>query len=160
MRIITSAVFALLFGSVQAIAVPLLPNLYETREETTGFIGLQFDLNAFQPQLIGGVRYTKTDSDNDVFGAKADIALPLMGDHIFKPTVRFMSIYGSPKVQGEAGGGYNFGEQQFLFAIGAQGPYVNGGLNYQMDGSFHPLIGINSLDGAPERKDAYINIFN
>lgn len=126
---------------------------YSSNSETVGFVGIQVDLGDMQPEIVGGVRYTKTDTDNDVTGAKADVAFPLVGDAPFVPTVRVLGLMGSTEVQGEAGIGYDFAGQQPLLAVGAQGPYVNGGMNLELDGTFHPYIGANTLGDAPKRKE-------
>lgn len=130
-----------------------VPITYSSNTETAGFVGIQVDLSDMQPEIIGGVRYTKTDTSNDVTGAKADIAIPVMGDMPFVPTFRVMGVMGSTEVQGEAGLGYDFATENFLLGVGAQGPYVNGGINFEFDGSLHPYIGANTLEDAPHRKE-------
>ena len=137
--------------SMPAYAVPYITT-YSSNSETTAFVGVQLNFGDMTPALVGGVRYTKTDTKNDVTGVQGDAAIPLMGAAPFMPTVRVMGLMGSTEVQGEAGIGYNLGSQQFLLGAGAQGPYVNGGMNLELDGSLHPYIGANSLKDAPERK--------
>ena len=147
------AIIALSVSVVSANAGVAPTTTYSSNSETKAFIGIQFDLGDMQPELVGGVRYTKTDTKNDVTGVKGDVALPLMGDGQFMPTMRVMGLMGSTEVQGEAGLGYNTATQQFLLGAGAQGPYVNGGMNLEMDGSLHPYIGANTLKEAPERDE-------
>jgi hypothetical protein len=99
---------------------------------------------------IAAARSTETDTDNDVTGAKFDIAVPLTGDN-HMPTLRALALAGSPDVYGEAGLGYDFGKSQALIGAGAQGPYVNGGFNYYFGSILAPYLGLNTLDGAPSR---------
>ena len=104
---------------------------------------MQFD-------LVAAARSTKTDTGNDVTGAKVDLTIPLTGDN-HAPTLRAMGLAGSTDVQGEAGIGYDFGKSQALIGAGAQGPYVNGGFNYYFGSILAPYLGLNTLDGAPSR---------
>lgn len=125
---------------------------YASNSDTAFSIGLQYDFGDQQIDLVAGARRTKTDNDNNVMGGKADIAIPLTGDS-YAPTIRIMGLAGSPDVYGEAGLGYDFAMQQALIGAGAQGPYVNGGINYYFSGLLAPYIGANTLNGAPERID-------
>ena len=123
---------------------------YVSNSETIFSIGIQYDFGDMQFDLVGAARATKTDTDNDVTGAKMDITIPLTGDN-HSPTLRAMGLAGSTDVQGEAGIGYDFAKSQALIGAGAQGPYVNGGINYYFGGLLAPYLGANTLDGAPER---------
>jgi hypothetical protein len=127
------------------------PNIQMSENNDTAlFIGLQYDFGDMQADLVAGARRTVTDTDNDVTGAKFDIAIPLTGEN-HAPTIRAMGIAGTTDVQGEAGIGYDFGKSQALIGAGAQGPYVNGGFNYYFGSILAPYLGLNSLDGAPAR---------
>ena len=128
------------------------PSEYSGKSETVFSLGIQFDFGDMQPELVGAVRHTKTDDDNDVYGGKLDVAVPLLGDDNFMPTVRALGLAGSRDFQGEAGLGFDFASQQALVGAGVQVPYVNGGVNLQFDGEFHPYLGVNTYDGAPSRQ--------
>ena len=65
-------------------------------------------------------------------------------------------MVGSPSVQGLAGFGYDFANQQPLLGLGVQGPYVEGGVNYLFDGQFHPYLGIDTFGSAPDRNTVVI----
>jgi hypothetical protein len=125
---------------------------YSSKSETVFSLGIQFDFGDMQPEIVGAVRHTKTDDDNDVYGGKLDVAVPLLGDDHFMPTVRALGLAGSRDFQGEAGLGFDFASEQALVGAGVQVPYVNGGLNLQFDGEFHPYIGVNTYEGAPSRR--------
>lgn len=122
---------------------------YSKNNDTAFSVGVQYDFGDMQPELVGSVRHTVTDTENDVTGGKVDLSIPLTGDN-HMPTMRAMGVAGSTDVQGEFGLGYDFGSAQALVAGGAQGPYVNGGINYQLDGKFAPYIGVNTLKDAPD----------
>ena len=62
-----------------------------------------------------------------------------------------MGLIGSPSVQGEAGFGYDFANNQPLIGVGIQGPYVESGANYLFDGRLHPYLGANTWGNAPSR---------
>jgi hypothetical protein len=139
---------AVLAGATYAQAGRILP--YVSNSETTFSIGLQYDFGDMQFDLVAAARSTETDTDNDVTGAKFDIAVPLTGDN-HMPTLRALALAGSPDVYGEAGLGYDFAKSQALIGAGAQGPYVNGGFNYYFGSILAPYLGLNTLDGAPSR---------
>ncbi len=133
-------------------APPPPTSQYSSKSETVFSIGIQFDFGDMQPEIVGAVRHTKTDDDNDVYGGKLDVAVPILGDDNFMPTVRVLGLAGSRDVQGEAGLGFDFAAQQALVGAGVQVPYVNGGVNLQFDGEWHPYLGVNTYDGAPSRQ--------
>jgi hypothetical protein len=123
---------------------------FASNNDTAVSIGIQYDFGDMQLDLVAGARSTKTDTENDVTGAKLDISMPLTGD-TRAPTIRAMGLAGSTDVQGEAGLGYDFAKSQALIGAGAQGPYVNGGFNYYFGGILAPYLGINNLEDAPSR---------
>lgn len=136
-----------------AAGVPPPPtSQYSSKSETVFSLGIQFDFGDMQPEIVGAVRHTNTDEDNDVVGGKLDVAVPILGDDNFIPTVRVLGLAGSRDVQGEAGLGFDFAAQQALVGAGVQVPYVNGGVNLQFDGEWHPYLGVNTYDGAASRK--------
>lgn len=94
---------------------------YSDRNETVFSIGIQLDFGDMQPEIVGAVRHTNTDEDNDVVGGKLDVAIPILGDDNFMPTVRVLGLAGSRDIQGEAGLGFDFAAQQALVAAGRSG---------------------------------------
>ena len=151
------AFMCFMFASPWAAAgVPLPAVSYSDRSETVFSIGIQLDFGDMQPEIVGAVRHTNTDEDNDVVGGKLDVAVPILGEDNFMPTVRVLGLAGSRDVQGEAGLGFDFASQQALVGAGLQIPYVNGGVNFQFDGEWHPYLGVNTYDGAPSRKSEQV----
>ena len=153
-RIALLALFSFIMLAPQsAVAGVALPTTsFSDRNETIFSIGIQLDFGDMQPEIVGAVRHTNTDEDNDVVGGKLDVAIPILGDDNFMPTVRVLGLAGSRDVQGEAGLGFDFAAQQAMVGAGVQVPYVNGGVNLQFDGEWHPYLGVNTYDGAPSRK--------
>ncbi len=146
----TLAAMLLVVPAVSGGVAVFVPT-YGSDTQTMASIGLRFDFGDMQPEIVGQVRHTRTDTDNDVTGALGEIAFPLMGEKQFIPTVRGMGLIGTPDVQGMAGVGFDFASQQPLLGLGVQGPFVEGGLDIQLDGALHPYLGFNSYDGAPDR---------
>lgn len=148
--VVASTVSFLLLVPTASALIALAPT-YSSDSETMASIGLRFDFGDMQPRIVGQVRRTNTDSDNDVTGFMGEIALPVLGETPFVPTVRAMGLVGTPDVQGLAGIGFNFADQQPLLGLGVQGPFVEGGLNIELGGELQPYLGLNSYDGAPDR---------
>ncbi len=117
--------------------------------QTSASIGLRFEFGDNAPEIVGTVRQTYTDASHTVTGGLAELAIPLTNKKHFGPKIRAMGLVGSPSFQGEAGIGYDFANQQPLIGIGIQGPYIEGGANYLLDGEFHPYLGVDSYGGAP-----------
>ena len=151
-----ACVLGIFVGGSLASAGPNAPQFTSTND-TAISIGLQYDFGDMQFDLVAAARSTKTDTGNDVTGAKVDLTIPLTGDN-HAPTLRAMGLAGSTDVQGEAGSGYDFGKSQALIGAGAQGPYVNGGFNYYFGSVLAPYLGLNTLEDAPSR-NVYVGGF-
>lgn len=118
-------------------------------EDTRVGIGLRFEFGDNTAQVVGTVRHTYTNTDNNVTGALAELAVPIFPNTNFAPKIRALGAFGNTTFQGEAGIGYDFANQQPLIGVGIQGPYVEAGANYLFDGQFHPYIGVDTYSGAP-----------
>ena len=119
--------------------------------DTRAGIGLRFEFGDNAAEIVGSVRHTWTDTNNRVTGALAEIAVPVITKRNHGPKIRAMGLFGSTSVQGLAGIGYDFANQQPLLGVGVQGPYVEGGANYLLNGEFHPYVGANIFGGVPQR---------
>jgi hypothetical protein len=113
--------------------------------ETQFLGGLQWNFGSSAPELVLGVRRTRTDADDTVVGGKLDFAFPLNAHFFDGLTFRAMGLAGDRDVQGEFGLGLNGFDFKPLIAAGAQGPYVNGGANYIFGVGLQPYLGANSL---------------
>ena len=140
-----------IIGSVATWAGAPATTTFGGVDQTSVGIGLRFEFGDNVPEVVGTVRHTYTDTNNTVTGALAEVAIPLSEKLKFGPKVRAMGLVGSPSVQGEAGIGYDFANQQPLIGVGIQGPYIEGGVNYLFDGEFHPYLGVDTFGNAPSR---------
>ncbi|WP_424982799.1 hypothetical protein [Maritalea sp. S77] len=128
------------------------PPTYGPVTDTTVSIGLRFEFgDVVKPSVVGAVRTTNTSEDNVVTGALFDVAVPFGPDQNFLPTIRLMGVFGNPDVQGLAGVGFEFGENQGILAVGAQIKHLEGGVHVGFDGSFAPYAGASTYGGPPER---------
>ena len=112
--------------------------------ETAVTVGVQWNFADFNPELVVGLRRTRTNPAGTVIGAKADVAVPVSLLNFYKPTFRVMGIAGGEYVQGEAGVGFKAVDWRPVLAVGAQGPFVNAGLNWEVGGWVKPYAGVNS----------------
>ena len=119
--------------------------------DTRAGIGLRYEFGDNAVEVVGIVRQTYTNANNNVTGVLGEVAFPFISQRKKLPKLRVMGMYGSTSVQGEAGLGYDFANQQPLLGLGVQGPYVEGGMNVLLNQEFHPYIGVNTFGGVPER---------
>ena len=157
-----------LFGTLILVACSILSvpsyagalastTTFSGSEETVFSVGLRLEFgDIVKPSVVVGVRRTETDTNNDVTGALAEIAIPVAPNSTFIPSFRVMGIFGDTNVQGLAGIGFDFDKNQFLVGLGAQGNFVDGGVNIKADGSISPYIGGSSYDGPSTRKETTI----
>jgi hypothetical protein len=117
--------------------------------DTRAGIGLRFEFGDNAAEVVGSVRHTYTDTNNTVTGGLAEIAIPVITQRNHGPKIRAMGLVGSTCVQGMAGVGYDFANQQALVGAGIQGPYVEGGVNFLFNSELHPYVGVNSYSCAP-----------
>ena len=132
------------------------PSTTKSRFQTIFSIGVQWDFGDKKPQVVAAVRRTQTTTQSAVYGAKMDVAIPLSTEGFFNPTVRLLAVGGDRTIQGEAGVGATRNAQGAftpLLALGAQVPFVNGGVNYGIGQGLAPYLGINTVKRAtaPER---------
>ena len=132
------------------------PSTTKSRFQTIFSIGVQWDFGDKKPQVVAAVRRTQTTTQSAVYGGKMDIAIPLSTDGFFNPTVRLLAVGGDRTIQGEAGFGATRtaqGSISPLLALGAQVPFVNGGVNYGFGQGLTPYLGLNTVKraAAPKR---------
>ena len=145
-----------LIGAMAAVVLlpaharPLAFVSQETNRNDTIFsLGIQWDFGDSVPQAMVAVRHTQTQTDDSVFGAKLDLAIPLNVKDHFQPTFRALGLAGTRDLQGEAGVGFKIGPNDMIFGGGVQAPFVNGGVNYIMNKTIAPYFGMNMLGRAP-----------
>lgn len=152
-------------GPASAVFTDVTTN--SNNRDTTFTIGLRFEFGDIKrTSLVGTVRSTETDTNNDVTGALADVAIPILIDNELpdyaagegNPTVRALGILGNLDIQGQAGFGYDFSKNKALFALGAQGRYIDGGLHIENDGVSIPFIGVSTYEGPPSHKETTTSV--
>ncbi len=130
-----------LCGCTFPIYTPAQDHVYDTEF----FGGLQLNFGDRTPQLVLGVRRTRTDQDDDVFGGKAEFDFKLNESFFSSTTFRVLGLVGDRDVQGEFGGGVSGLDLKPLLAGGVQGPYVEGGANYIFGAGLQGYLGANTL---------------
>jgi hypothetical protein len=97
---------------------------YSSETDTKGYVGLQWLLNetpVSKPNILGGIRWTRTNASNNVNGV--DATLTFSTDKMTVNTLRTGYIGGKCDVQGTAGIGYSFINSAALAYAGIVGPY-------------------------------------
>lgn len=116
---------------------------FSARDEGRIGVGLQWNFGSSQPELTLAARWTRTQTDSNVVGVKFDVAVPVLNG--WRPTARLMGLAGDRDIQGEFGFGYSFATSKFMLGLGAQAPYVNGGMNYEFGGGVAAYGGVNTF---------------
>jgi hypothetical protein len=132
---------------------PIQTHSSVTRGVDDGYGGLKWTFGeSWVPEVVAGYRHAEVSTNGDTQGAdisiafKVNPALPL--DKIIQPgKLRVKYFNGIDFLQGEVGGGYDFARKGFFAGIGAQGPYVNAGVDYSFsaNSSFSTFLMFNSL---------------
>jgi hypothetical protein len=134
--------------SASARPAPLVTIVSTSQEggvdETRFLAGLQWNFGASAPEVVLGIRSTRTFRGNDAYGGKLDIAVPV-SINWNRPVVRVMGVAGVRQVQLEFGGGVRLFDWRPVLGAGLQGLYSNGGTNYLPSEGFAPYIGVNDL---------------
>ena len=123
----------------------------KSRFQTMFSLGVQWDFGDKKPQVLAGVRRTQTTTQSAVYGGKVDVAFPLTTDSFLNPTLRLLAVGGNRSVQAEAGVGATRNAQggvNSLLALGAQVPFVNGGVNFGTGKEMAPYLGVNTVKRA------------
>jgi hypothetical protein len=113
-------------------------------DETRFLAGLQWNFGNGAPEVVLGIRSTRTFRGNDAYGGKLDIAVPVSLNWN-RPVVRVMAVAGVRQVQLEFGGGVRLIDWRPVLGAGLQGHYSNGGTNYLPSEGFAPYLGVNDL---------------
>jgi hypothetical protein len=122
-----------------------------------GYGGLKWTFGeGYVPEIVGGFRYASVTSSGATQGADISIAFKVTGkmeldDLIHFGKLRAKYLNGMDYLQGEVGGGWDFAKKGLFAGIGAQGPYVNSGVDYDFSSkdsfskSFSPFVMFNSI---------------
>jgi hypothetical protein len=154
LRILRLCTFILVLLAPATSFAGVLAPTYVPVDETKFSIGLRFEFgDVVKPSVVGAVRKTHTDVNNQVTGAQFDVAVPFGPDQNFAPTLRLLGIYGNTNIQGLAGVGFDFSENQGILAVGAQIKHLEGGVHVDFGGGFAPYVGVSTYGGPPEREE-------
>jgi hypothetical protein len=129
-----------------------VPPSYESRTQTTGYVGLQWLLgekeNSAVPNVVVGARYTKTNTSNRVSGADLSLTYDFSKSQV--GSVRLGYLGGKCDLLGTAGIGYDYANKAMLGYLGAIGPYskVFGQIGGQ---GFGLGLEVNTQDCAKDR---------
>lgn len=99
------------------------------------------------PALELGYRKVDVDSSGDVAGGALSVSYQI-GKGLDK--IKLKGIRGQEDLQGELGIGFSLLNNSFLGTLGAQGPYVNGGVDFLMGQGPQAFGGINSIGSYDE----------
>jgi hypothetical protein len=147
------AALALMFTPVMALA-GVVTTTYESRTQTTGYVGLQWLLGEKEqsavPNVVVGARYTKTNTSNRVSGADLSLTYDFSKSQV--GSVRLGYLGGKCDLLGTAGIGYDYANKALLGYLGAIGPYskVFGQIGGQ---GFGLGLEVNTQDCAKDRKE-------
>ncbi|MCF4098992.1 hypothetical protein [Maritalea mediterranea] len=151
--LVTLVVMTYASPALAGMTVTLPPPTFSPVDDTSASIGLRFEFgDIISPSLVGAVRTTHTSTENVVTGGMVDIAIPIGPDLNFQPTIRLMGIFGNTQIQGLAGAGFDFGQNQGILALGTQIKHLEGGMHIGLEGGLFPYVGASSYGGPPERE--------
>jgi len=122
--IISSILMAISVTALACLGLECSSTSYSSETDTRGYVGLQWLLNetpVAKPNIVGGVRWTRTNASNNVNGV--DATLTFSTDKMTVNTLRTGYIGGECDVQGTAGVGYSFINSAALAYAGIVGPY-------------------------------------
>lgn len=111
---------------------------------TKAYIGLNWSLDGgVMPSLVLGALHPRVKSNGDTEGANLAFFINLAGG-IAPGKLKLSYINGKEDVQGELGVGYDFLKSKPLLGLGVNAPYVNAGVDMDMDLHFNPNATIYS----------------
>ena len=122
-----------------------------------GYGGLKWTLGeSYVPEIVAGYRYASVTSSGATQGGDVSIAFKVTGEMNLENLIqlgklRAKYLNGMDYLQGEVGGGWDFAKKGLFTGIGAQGPYVNSGVDYDFSNqdsfskSFTPFVMFNSI---------------
>lgn len=115
------------------------------RDATQAFAGVNWAFGR-GPELVLGVRQTRTNDRHRVVGAKVEATFPFTQSSISYDKLRMRLIAGHRNAMTELGGGYSFLGKDFLLSGAVQGNYVVLGTDFTLDSfKWQPFVGINTL---------------
>ena len=143
----TSAALATFISEIP----PLVTTSSTSSNVDNGYAGLKWTFgDSFYPEVVVGFRHASVSSNGDAYGGDASFAFKVYDGKSFgfQPgKLRLKYFNGADYMQGEVGGGFDFGKNSFFVGIGGQAPFSNIGLDYNFTASnpLEPYFMLNSL---------------
>lgn len=131
------------------------PSIIATEaSQNRGYIGLTWTLEnaSAMPNVVVGLRHTKTSSDADVTGYDVSARFKLFGNTRFD-SVRAVYLNGNRSSQANVGLGYSIKHQSVFGTVGGSGEHLKLGLDYlYKPAKFDPFVEINTQEKPAEAK--------
>lgn len=117
-----------------------------TKTNTNAYAGLNWTLGSgWTPAVVLGLFHTRVKTDGETEGANLTFRLNLAGG--IKPgPLKLSYLYGKEYAQGELGVGYDFTRWAPLLSLGANGPFISGGVDAYLKHGFVPYINLHTQD--------------
>ena len=134
-------------GPGPSCTAPAINSGNNTRHTTQAFAGVNWTFGV-GPDLVAGVRYTRTDSRQRITGARLEAVFPFAKgiSQISFDRLRLRLIGGNRSGMYELGGGYSFSGQGFLASAALQGEHITLGTDLIFGGmQWLPYVGFNTL---------------
>jgi len=131
------------------------PGSTATRHATQAFAGVNWTFGV-GPELVAGLRYTRTDSHQRIGGARLEAVFPFdtAAKALGFDRLRLRYIGGSRSGMYELGGGYSFSGQGALASAALQAEHVHVGTDLIFAGmTWLPYVGFETLS-KPKRAEA------
>ena len=144
-------------GKLTQFCTPTVTSSDTSSNVNMGYGGLKWTLGeSYVPEIVAGYRYASVTSSGATQGGDLSIAFKVTGemnlDNLIQlGKLRAKYLNGMDYLQGEVGGGWDFAKKGLFAGIGAQGPYVNSGVDYNFSNkdsfskSFTPFVMFNSI---------------
>jgi hypothetical protein len=149
-----SAAAALAFAIGSSHAAPPPAPIPTEVSQNRGYIGLTWTMEnaSAVPDVVVGLRHTKTAADADVTGYDVSVRFKLFGNTSFD-SVRAVYLNGNRSSQANVGLGYSMKHQSVFGTVGGSGEHLKLGLDYlYKPAKFDPFIEINTLEKPEEAK--------
>lgn len=117
-----------------------------TKSNTNAYAGLNWSLGgSWTPALVLGLFHTRVKNNGNTEGANLSFRINLAGG--IKPgPLKLSYLNGKENFQGEVGVGYDFMRWAPLISLGANGPFIGGGVDGYLNHGIVPYVNLHSQD--------------
>ena len=149
-QLVLLATMVLLSSNAMAGFIGFAPTLVTSPSSTSqsvnrGYAGLKWTLGqGITPSAVIGFRHANVEAGGHVDGGDISMSFDFSGGfQLGKLRAKYLN--GQQNVQGELGGGYDFGKNGLFAGASVQGPFVNAGADLSFNSGFEPYVMINTL---------------